>query len=256
MKTVFVDGDPSLGITGTIVNAAFLNAVNNHRHSGLDEDGAGANDYAVATGAGGDYVIELSPALTELIPGMPIAFNANHENPGAATLKIDDLAAIPIKNRVSAALSAGDILSGQIVIVAYDGTNFQLIGNRLSAASQAEMEAATEAAKYVAPSTAKYHPGVAKAWIDFTGTGTVSINSSYNVSGLTDNGTGNYTISIDNDFSSENYIGAGVCFYSGAVVISNAVDAWTAASCIIRCNALNSDAIDPSKVRFVMFGDQ
>ena len=45
-KTTFVDGDPSNNILGTILTAAFLNALNNHRHSGANEDGAGALDYA------------------------------------------------------------------------------------------------------------------------------------------------------------------------------------------------------------------
>jgi hypothetical protein len=33
-------------------------------------------------------------------------------------------------------------------------------------------------------------PGTAKAWVNFNGTGTVAIRASYNVSSITDNGTG------------------------------------------------------------------
>tara|TARA_R100000655_G_scaffold90618_1_gene131213 strand:+ start:247 stop:696 length:450 start_codon:yes stop_codon:yes gene_type:complete len=45
-----------------------------------------------------------------------------------------------------------------------------------------------------------------RSWINFNGSGTVATNGSGNVSGLTDNGTGNYTISFtnnmpDNDFA-------------------------------------------------------
>ena len=48
--------------------------------------------------------------------------------------------------------------------------------------------------------------GVAAAWVNFNGTGTVAIrDSNGNVSGLVDNGTGNYTISYSNSFSSVNY---------------------------------------------------
>jgi hypothetical protein len=39
-KTVFSDTPPQ----GTIVTADFLNAVNTHRHTGEDVDGAGALD--------------------------------------------------------------------------------------------------------------------------------------------------------------------------------------------------------------------
>ena len=39
-KTVFVDGDPSTGVQGTVVDAAFLNAIFAHRHDGLNQDGS------------------------------------------------------------------------------------------------------------------------------------------------------------------------------------------------------------------------
>ena len=37
---------------------------------------------------------------------------------------------------------------------------------------------------------------VAKAWVNFNGTGTVAIRASYNVSSITDNGTGDYTVNF------------------------------------------------------------
>ena len=38
--------------------------------------------------------------------------------------------------------------------------------------------------------------GLAKAWVNFNGTGTVAIRASYNVSSITDNGTGDYTVNF------------------------------------------------------------
>ena len=35
-----------------------------------------------------------------------------------------------------------------------------------------------------------------KAWVNFNGTGTVAIRGSYNVSSITDNGTGDYTVNF------------------------------------------------------------
>ena len=58
--------------------------------------------------------------------------------------------------------------------------------------------------------------GRAKAWINFNGTGTVSIRDSFNVSTLTDNGTGDYTINFDNSFSSNVY-----CVHGSNTVFSN-----------------------------------
>jgi len=45
----------------------------------------------------------------------------------------------------------------------------------------------------------------AKAWVNLNGTGTAAITDSFNTSAITDNGTGNYTISVNNSFSSANY---------------------------------------------------
>jgi len=38
--------------------------------------------------------------------------------------------------------------------------------------------------------------GLCKAWVNFNGTGTVAIRASYNVSSITDNGTGDYTVNF------------------------------------------------------------
>jgi hypothetical protein len=38
--------------------------------------------------------------------------------------------------------------------------------------------------------------GIAKAWVNFDGTGTPSIRGSFNVSSITDNGTGDYTVNF------------------------------------------------------------
>jgi hypothetical protein len=52
-----------------------------------------------------------------------------------------------------------------------------------------------------------------KAWIHFNGTGTPSSNASNNVSSITDNGTGDYTINFTTAFSNANYVVAGTATY-------------------------------------------
>ena len=122
-KTVFSDTPPQ----GTIVTADFLNAVNKHRHTGADADGDGVLDYAVSTGSANAYLLTLSPALAAHIAGMPIRFRANFTNTGACTLTVNSLGAVALKKNYNVALSAGDIVSGQIITVAHDGTNYQLL---------------------------------------------------------------------------------------------------------------------------------
>jgi len=47
--------------------------------------------------------------------------------------------------------------------------------------------------------------GSAKAWVNFNGSGTVAIRASYNVSSITDNGTGDYTINFTTAMPDVNY---------------------------------------------------
>lgn len=44
-----------------------------------------------------------------------------------------------------------------------------------------------------------------KAWVNFNGTGTVAIRAQYNVSSITDNGTGDYTVNFTNALADANY---------------------------------------------------
>ena len=48
-----------------------------------------------------------------------------------------------------------------------------------------------------------------KAWVNFNGTGTVAIRASMNVSSITDNGTGNYTVNFTTALADANYAAAG-----------------------------------------------
>jgi hypothetical protein len=127
-KTNFVDGDPSRGILGTVVTADFLNALNKHYHTGLDQDGHGALPYATDTGTANAYVVNLNPALTQYVNGMPIFFKATNASTGASTINVNGLGIKPIKKNITLNLVTGDIQVGQIIMVLYDGANFQLIG--------------------------------------------------------------------------------------------------------------------------------
>ena len=53
--------------------------------------------------------------------------------------------------------------------------------------------------------TTNLQQGLAKMWINFEGDGTIADSDSFNVSGLTDRGTGLYTITIANDMANATY---------------------------------------------------
>lgn len=57
--------------------------------------------------------------------------------------------------------------------------------------------------------------GSAKAWVNFNGAGTVAIRASFNVSSITDNGTGDYTVNFTTAFPNTNYVVATSTGYFG-----------------------------------------
>jgi hypothetical protein len=55
--------------------------------------------------------------------------------------------------------------------------------------------------------------GLAKAWVNFDGTGTVAIRESYNVSSITDNSTGHYTVNFTTAMPDTNFAALSTCNY-------------------------------------------
>ena len=51
--------------------------------------------------------------------------------------------------------------------------------------------------------------GTAKAWVNFNGTGTVAIRRAFNVSSVTDNAVGAYTVNFSNSMASADYAVSG-----------------------------------------------
>ncbi len=147
-KTVFSDGNPSQGILGTIVTAAALNGMQNHRHDGADADGSAPILYAADTGAANAYAIALTPALTAHVTGMPIVFKALTANTGASTLAVNGLAAVAIKQMDGSDLPAGAIVAGQMVTVIYTGAAYMLVSG-YGIATDTEVQAGTDTSKIV-----------------------------------------------------------------------------------------------------------
>ena len=60
-----------------------------------------------------------------------------------------------------------------------------------------------------------------RAWVNFNGTGTVAIRGSGNVSSITDNGVGNYTVNFTTAMPDTNYASVG---NSGPNATTNSAD--------------------------------
>ena len=87
-----------------------------------------ASTTKLVTVAGADTITgTMTPALTAYATGQMFYFVAAGTNTGAATLNIDGLGAKSVTRSGSVALAAGDILTGEVCVVVYDGTRFQLL---------------------------------------------------------------------------------------------------------------------------------
>lgn len=64
--------------------------------------------------------------------------------------------------------------------------------------------------------------GSAKAWVNFNGTGTVAIRSSFNVTSITDNGVGDYTVNFATSLSNADYAMSGAGRFDTTNIDGNA----------------------------------
>ena len=95
---------------------------------------AGATN--IATVSGTDTLTgSLTPALAAYATGNLFSFVAAATNTGAVTINLNSLGAKSITKLGTTALSAGDIVSGQLYLIEYDGTRFQLINPTTSSVS-------------------------------------------------------------------------------------------------------------------------
>lgn len=122
-------------------------------------------------------------------------------------------------------------------------------------------EVATGTSTTLVPSVSAMvsHQGMAKAWVNFNGTGTVAIRDSFNVSSITDNGTGDYTLNLGVTMGNSNYavtgsarMDAGGGNYNVGCVTPITSTTTTSQ---IRTRAVNNSALDCDVICIDIVGD-
>jgi len=127
MSTPFLNFSPGDLVKDTHVEQ-FIQPVQN-----LEE---GKTWYASATGSTNAFEVTLDPAPAEYSAGMRVNYRANGAVTGDTTLNVNGLGPIPVLKEVSNQLVSGDIASGQIVSVLYDGSQFQMISTPQNSTNQ------------------------------------------------------------------------------------------------------------------------
>lgn len=89
---------------------------------------AGKWMFTYAQGSANAITAVLTPAPAAYVAGMAIRLQVAVMNTGAATLNINGLGAKPIRRADQTPVLEGDLVSGQIVELIYDGTGWQISG--------------------------------------------------------------------------------------------------------------------------------
>ena len=100
-----------------------------------------------------------------------------------------------------------------------------------------------------------------KVWINFQGSGTVAIRDSFNISSLTDNGTGDYSLNYSNAFSNDDYCLAGTAGYNSEYISnhlngSGGATTYSTSSCRFTVkHVYNNNLSDANHVEVMIIGD-
>jgi len=97
--------------------------------------------------------------------------------------------------------------------------------------------------------------GTAKAWVNFNGTGTVAIRRAFNVSSITDNGTGDFTVNFSTAMSDANYavvVGPGKQSNSWAFLYSSTILKTTSQVKLLPHN-FSGGSVDSEYVEVAIF---
>ena len=111
----------------------------------------------------------------------------------------------------------------------------------------------------VTGTTSKYAETRVKAWASLDGTGTLTLQDGYNVSGIVDRGAGFYTVIWDTDFANANYACVVTCPQSGgsdANVANLNEDLTVGGVNIIIRDASADTPVDVDPVCVMAIGDQ
>lgn len=176
---------------GTMSNIATQNGANQQQ----------AANYAVDTGTADAIVMALTPAPAALanLVGCPVrVLKVNSANATTTpTIAVSGLAPTVIKHADGSALAVGELPASGLFEFNYDGTSFILVSRTNGAATQAQMQTATDTLRQVTPANLPFHPLAVKAWAAFHWSGAaVVVTDSENIGTIARTGTGIYTVAL------------------------------------------------------------
>ena len=200
----------------------------------IDESIAGSTSVSTTGGTtaltSNNFTSDQSRAAIIEVTGT-LASNATIQIPAVSKLYVVDNStsgSFTVTVEVSGGTGAV-VPQGEVRQVKSDGTDCALVGEIvefpsasdtaegvIEIAVQSEIEAGSSTTLAVPPGRQQYHQSAAKAWALVENSGTYALASSYNITSVTDNSTGNCSVTIATNFSSTDYAIAGSAISSGA----------------------------------------
>lgn len=190
--------------------------------------------YGITAGTPNNYTATIS-GIASYYAGLIILLKIHSANTGAATLNINGIGAISLLSQTGDALGTNDLAINELYLFVYNGTAFEL--TRIAKSSDTRLglirtcdaattKAASDTTRALTTGNLIQHPGVAKAWVTFDGTG--AILKSYNITSVTRTAPGAYNIVLAVTMADANYCVVG-CDQSspptdgGSITLDNGV---------------------------------
>ena len=120
-----------------------------------------------------------------------------------------------------------------------------VVGTALTAAAQSDVVTGTSTTLFVTPSVLKYHPGVAKASVQWTVGGT-TINYQNNVSSITRTAAGDYTVNFTSNLANTTDMRVYCNFISASTMLAPAVNTVAVGSARVQIRNTSGTLTDPS----------
>ena len=226
--------------------------------------GAGEPLAAITTGAPTTTDLLAGAASTERSVRRLSLYNAHATTAVTCTLQVVDGTDTSIIAKCVLAAGESLVMDAAGVISHLDANGGPYVGIG-PIATQAEMEAGTSTTVVVTPGRQQYHPSACKAWLRCGVAADLTAN--YNITSLTDTGTGIVGITIATDFSAANV-------YACLATVEATATTWAVANtrevhvrnATLAAGTVSLDCIDntattslvkdPSSWHCAMFGDQ